>query len=229
MPRISRTNLKSNLFHVMVQGINKEYIFDNPEDIQCYLNMMEKLDEEHSVEIIAYCVMNNHVHMLVKVENTERLSKYMQKLCMKYARYYNTKYDRVGHVFRNRYKAEAIMDEKHMYNCIRYIYNNPVIAGICSKPNDYPYSNYKEVPICEILDYVFVDTDEDIKEIKKNVMENFLLKSNVKFSEIKKDTKKLSEIIVILRDSYNVSFREISKKLNIDREKARKLYKNATI
>lgn len=220
-----RTNLKKGLFHVMVQGIRKEYIFNNPEDIQWYLNMMEKLNEQYNIEIIAYCVMNNHVHMLVKVESTEDLSKYMQRLCMKYGKYYNTKYDRVGYVFRDRYKSEAIMDEKHMYNCIRYIYNNPVVAGLCNEPKDYPYSNYKEVPTCEIVDCVFVDTDEDIKEINKNVVKSFLLKNNLKCSEIKKDTKKLSELISILRKNYNISLREIAKELNVDRERVRKLYK----
>lgn len=229
MPRIPRTDLKASLSHVMVQGIRKEYIFNNPKDIQRYLDIMEKLNECYSVEIIAYCVMNNHVHMLIKADNSEELSKYMQKLCMKYARYYNDKYDRVGYVFRNRYKAEAIMNEKHMYNCIKYIYSNPVIAGICSNPQDYPYSNYKEVPTCEIVEYAFVDTDEDIKEINENVVKSFLLKNNVKLSEIKKDTKKLSELIVILKNGYNVSFREIAKKLNINREKVRKLYKNSAI
>lgn len=224
MPRIPRTNLKEGLFHVMVQGIRKEYIFNNPEDIQWYLNMMEKLNEQYNIEILAYCVMSNHTHMLVKVEDTKDLSKYMQKLCMKYGRYYNNKYNRVGYVFRDRYKSEAIMNEKHMYNCIRYIYNNPVIAGLCSEPKEYPYSNYKEVPTSEIVDYVFADTDEDIKKISENVVENFLSKNEMELSEVKKDTKKLCELIAILRDDYKFSFREIASKLDINREKARKLY-----
>lgn len=225
MPRISRANLKASLFHVMTQGINKEYIFNNSEDIQWYLSVMSKLSEQYNIEIISYCVMSNHVHMLLKAEDTKELGKYMQKLSMKYGRYYNNKYNRVGYVFRGRYKAEAIMDEKHMYNCIRYIYNNPVVAGICSEPKEYPYSDYKEMPTCEIVDYVFADIDEDVKGVNKNVVERFLLKNNIKLNEIKKDTKKLSELIATLRDNYNVSLREIAKELEVNRESVRKLYK----
>ncbi len=225
MPRISRANLKASLFHVMTQGINKEYIFNNSEDIQWYLSVMSKLSEQYNIEIIAYCIMNNHVHMLLKAEDTKELGKYMQKLSMKYGRYYNNKYNRVGYVFRGRYKAEAIMDEKHMYNCIRYIYNNPVVAGICSEPKEYPYSDYKEMPTCEIVDYVFADIDEDVKGVNKNVVESFLLKNNIKLNEIKKDSKKLSELIVTLRENCNVSLREIAKELEVNRERVRKLYK----
>ena len=58
---------------------------------------------------------------------------------MKYGRYYNKKYNRVGYVFRDRYKSEGIHREEHLYSCIRYIYNNPVKAGLCSHAKEYSY------------------------------------------------------------------------------------------
>ena len=97
MSRIPRTHIKTTFFHVMKQGINRNFIFDNQTDIRYYISIMNKLEEEHNISIIAYCIMNNHTHMLIEVENLKELSKYMQRLNTKYAKYYNKKYNRVGY------------------------------------------------------------------------------------------------------------------------------------
>ena len=78
MPRFPRNYLKTSFFHVIAQGINKSYIFDKPEDIKYYIKIMYKLLKEHNIRIIAYCVMNNHVHMLIETNTLSELSKYMQ-------------------------------------------------------------------------------------------------------------------------------------------------------
>ena len=142
MPRFPRSYIKTTFFHIITQGINKSYIFENEEDIKYYINIMYKLSEEHEIKIIAYCIMNNHAHMLIETEKIKELSKYMQRLNTKYGKYYNKKYNRVGYVFRDRYKSEGIYSEEHLYNCIKYIYDNPVKAHICNKAEEYPYSNY---------------------------------------------------------------------------------------
>ena len=138
MPRHPRTYIKTNLFHIITQGINKSYIFERSEDIRYYINIMKKLSKDQKVEILAYCVMSNHTHMLVKTNQIENLSKYMQRLNTTYGQYYNRINNRVGYVFRNRYKSEGIYNEKHLYNCMRYIYNNPVKAGMCEEAEKYP-------------------------------------------------------------------------------------------
>ena len=122
MPRFPRSYIKTSYFHVITQGINKSFIFEYPEDIKMYIKIMYNLKKEHNLKIIAYCVMNNHTHMLIKVERLKDLSKYMQCMNTKYAKYYNKKYNRVGYVFRDRYKCEGIYNEKQLHNCIRYIY-----------------------------------------------------------------------------------------------------------
>lgn len=137
MSRFPRSYIKTSFFHVITQGINKQYIFDQSEDIKYYIKIMYELLKEHNIEIIAYCIMNNHVHILIKTEIVKELSKYMQCLNTKYAKYYNKKYNRVGYVFRDRYKSEGIYSEEHLYNCIQYIYNNSVKAGICLKAEEY--------------------------------------------------------------------------------------------
>lgn len=130
MPRIPRMYLKTNCFHVITQGINKSYIFDSPTDIKYYIKGMYEIKDKYNIEIISYCIMNNHAHILLRTDLIKNLSEYMHRLNTRYGCYYNKKYRRVGYVFRDRYKAEGIYTEAHLYNCMKYIYENPVKAGI---------------------------------------------------------------------------------------------------
>ena len=111
MPRIPRNYLETKFFHIMTQGINKSYIFENKKDAEYYVKLICELAIEEELKVDAYCVMSNHAHLLLNVSNIEKLSKYMRRLGTKYALYYNRKYNRVGYVFRNRYRAEAIFNE----------------------------------------------------------------------------------------------------------------------
>lgn len=226
MPRIPRMHIKTNFFHIMTQGINKSFIFDNSIDIKYYIGIMYKLKEEHDVKIIAYCVMNNHVHILIETKDLKELSKYMQRLNMQYGRYYNKKYNRVGYVFRDRYKSEGIYSEQHLKSCIKYIYNNPVKAGICNHPKEYPYSNYKEITIKTEEEYTFIDVKEDFDSDCQKVIEEYLLKNNIDLNDLKKDTKKLRDLIILLKNQYNISLRRIAEKIKINREKVRQIYKS---
>ena len=120
--------------------------------------------------------MNNYAHILVEAKEINELSKYMQRLGTKYAKYYNKKYNRVGYVFRDRFKSEGIYNEEHLYNCIKYIYNNPVAVGICNRTKDYPYSNYKNINSNIKEDYIFVDVDIDDNKVCKRVVKEFYIK-----------------------------------------------------
>ena len=167
--------------------------------------------------------MNNHAHMLIETEKIKELSKYMQRLNGIYGKYYNKKYNRVGYVFRDRYKSEGIYSEEYLYNCIRYIYDNPVKAGICSKPEEYPYSNYKKTNEKAKENYVFIDV-EDNNEICEKVIEKFLKENKVKLDDLVKDKIKLKELIKILKTEHNISLRKIADRIKIGREKIRRLY-----
>ena len=108
MSRYPRNFLKTSYFHVITQGINKSYIFDKAEDIKFYIKNMYQLVKEHHIRIIAYCIMNNHAPILIEAQFVNELNKYMQRLNTRYGKYYNKKYQRVGYVFRDRYKSEGI-------------------------------------------------------------------------------------------------------------------------
>ena len=221
MPRISRKSIQSSFFHVITQGIDKSYIFDNSEDIKYYIKNIYDLQTKHSIKIIAYCIMNNHAHILVETEKIEDLSRFMQKLNTRYGMYYNKKYRRVGYVFRDRYKSEGIYDERHLCNCINYIYENPVKAGICEKAFQYPYSNYKKIENAYTGDYSFIEAYEEAEIDIEEITQKYF---NKNIDEIKDNNKELKTIVKLLKDEYKISLLEISKRFNINREKIRKLY-----
>jgi len=225
MPRFPRSYIKTSFFHVITQGINREFIFDNPIDIKYYINLMYKYKQEHNINIISYCIMNNHTHMLLQTENLNELSKYMHQINTKYGIYYNKKYDRVGYVFRDRFKTEGIYSEEQLYCCIKYIYNNPVKSGMCESPADYSYSNYKKIEFETNGNYVFIDTDDDKDKICRNLINNFLIENNIDMIGLKNDKKKLRKLLIILKKDNNISFRKISQEMGINRETLRNIYK----
>lgn len=227
MPRFPRSYIETKYFHVIVQGINKNYIFNNPEDIKYYIKILYEFQKEYPIDIIAYCIMNNHAHMLLKIENLAYLSKFMHRVNTKYAMYYNQKYNRVGYVFRDRYKSEGIYSEEHLYNCVKYIYNNPVKAKICDKPEDYQYSNYRKINqnFSDDNQYVFLDVDDNKKDSCKKIIEQFLEENKTDYIDLKDNERMLRRLLIILKDDYKISLRQIAKELKIGREKIRNIYK----
>ncbi len=144
MPRISRQNLKSYYKHVMVQGIEKQYIFGEERYIKKYKEIILDKLQENPVTILAYCIMHNHSHLLIYSETPEEISKFMQKVNTAYSIYYNKINDRVGYVFRNRFKSQEIFSQGQLYTCLRYIHNNPVKANITKTMQEYKHSSYNE-------------------------------------------------------------------------------------
>lgn len=229
MPRYPRNYIKTCYFHVIAQVINKNYIFAKKEDIEFYLEKMNQLKKECEIEVVSYCIMNNHVHMLLKTYIIENLSKYMQRLNTIYAQYYNKKYQRVGYVFRNRYKSEGIYNDDYLYNCIKYIHNNPVKAGICKYPWEYPYSSYdkKKINYNETKQkYIFMDVDVIDNKTCENAIIMFLEDNKVKKEQLKEDEDTMKKLIKYLKDEQKISLRKIAESLEINREKIRKLYNN---
>jgi len=225
MPRVPRMYLDTEYFHIITQGINKSYIFDHPINIKYYIKNMYELKDKYNIEIIAYCIMNNHADILIRCRIIENLSRYMHDLNTRYGCYYNKKYKRVGYVFRDRYKAEGIYTESHLYSCIKYIYNNPLKAGLCNKPEEYLYSNYKPMRKAELdEDYIFMDIVEDSNKICQTVLEKFLSEENITLEELKEDEKKLYKLFVSLKRDYKISLREIAINFKLNREKVRKIF-----
>ena len=225
MPRKPRNNIRTPFIHVMTQGINKSYIFSEEQDIKYYISTMYNIKEKYSIKIIAYCIMNNHAHILIETNDVDNLSKYMQCLNTKYAIYYNKKYNRIGYVFRDRYRSEEILSENHLNNCIQYIYNNPVKAKICKEAEEYPYSNCKFSKLeikGDIEQYTFMDIEE--KEYGKTIRE-YMSKSNLKIDNLLKNKTDLRKMVIYLKNEEKISYRNMEKELGISRETLRKSVK----
>jgi putative transposase len=141
MPRVAREKSKTGIYHVIVRGINRQDIFHDEEDYQGYLKTLERIKEVSDCEIYGYCLMTNHVHLLIK-EIREDIGQIMKRLGISYAHRYNCKYGRSGHVFQDRYKSEPVEDDPYLLTVIRYIHNNPVKAGMVNRPEQYKWSSY---------------------------------------------------------------------------------------
>ena len=183
MARISRKCLNEKYYHIMVQGINKEYIFKWKTQKSKFKNLIFEKAKLNNVVIISYCIMDNHTHLLLKTEKISQVSKMMQQINTSYGKYYNKVKNRVGYVFRDRYRAEPIFNQTHLENCIRYIHENPVKAYIVSKCEDYEfssYNDYKNGKIDEgIVNEVFGNKINYLEKISGKVEEyNFIDSSN---------------------------------------------------
>ena len=138
----------------MLRGINQQQIFEDEEDYAKFLDILKECKEISEYKVFAYCLMGNHIHLLVK-EGTENLEQMFKRICGRFVYWYNTKYRRVGHLFQDRFKSEPVDSERYFFTVLRYIHQNPVKAGICKRVEDYIYSSYSEYICSSIL----VDTD----------------------------------------------------------------------
>ena len=140
MPRQARTKSESGYFHLIVRGIGKQILFEERGDYLFFLNRLERYCLEQDVGVCAYCLMENHVHLLVH-DGKDHVSLLMKKLGVSYSQYYNRRYKRQGHLFQDRYLSEAVENESYLLMVFRYILNNPWNAGICPAA-DYEWSSY---------------------------------------------------------------------------------------
>ena len=141
MPRQRRIASETGVYHIMVRGINKQKIFEHQEDYQKYLQFLSDCKEQVHFDLYAYCLMPNHVHLLLRTEFSD-LERIMKCIGSRYASWFNWKYERVGHLFQDRYLSETVEDERYFLTAIRYIHRNPVKAMMVRKPEEYPYSSY---------------------------------------------------------------------------------------
>jgi len=143
MPRQARKKSKTGIYHVMLRGINRQTIFEDDEDCAKFIEELRKSKEKSEFEFYAYCLMGNHIHLLMR-EGKESISLTMQRLCSGFVYWYNRKYDRFGHLFQERYKSEVVEDEAYLITVLRYIHQNPIKAGITDSVEGYKWSSYHE-------------------------------------------------------------------------------------
>lgn len=143
MPRIARIIGIGLPHHVVQRGNNKEIVFIERRDYEKYLFLLKDYSQEKKLSIIAYCLMPNHVHLLVRPLEEKSLPKMMQCVSLCYTQYFNKSKGRSGRLWESRYYSTTIDEDRYLWAVSKYIEVNPVRASIVEKPEDYPYSSAK--------------------------------------------------------------------------------------
>ena len=128
-------------YHLILRGNGKQIIFEDRSDYIHFLNNLKQYSEEHKIAINAYCLMENHVHLLV-CAGDQNIPMFMKRLAGNYALWFNRKYQRTGHLFESRYTSKAIHGDDYLCTVFRYIINNPQDKNICPAA-EYPWSSYR--------------------------------------------------------------------------------------
>lgn len=140
--RASRRVSETGYYHVILRGDGRQRIFEDDADRRAFLELLERQVVTRGVDVIAWCLMDNHVH-LVLCDGERQLSEAIGALAMRYAQRFNARSGHVGHVFQERFKSIPIESESYLLEAVRYVHNNPHKAGIC-EACDYPWSSYGE-------------------------------------------------------------------------------------
>ena len=142
MSKYLREFSSSKIYHIIIKGIDEGTIFYDDEDRNVFLNKLKITKKKYKYKVLAYCLMNNHVHLVISTEN-ENLSKGIQSLIIRYARYFNRKYDRKGPFVQNRFNSKKVESQRYFLEVCRYVHRNPEKAGI-EKTDKYRWSSYHE-------------------------------------------------------------------------------------
>lgn len=151
-------------YHIMNRGVAREAIFKSENDKRIYCNLVRKVFLNYQTKLLAYCIMGNHFHFVIKGDPMV-FSKALHRVNLSYAMAYNSRRDRVGHVFQNRFKSEIIKSKEHLLAAIRYVHNNPVKAGMINDPKEYPWSSCGEYLGAKNQDLPFITKKEQRDEI----------------------------------------------------------------
>lgn len=143
MPRSPRKYCSTDYYHVMLRGINREDFFKNDKVKGVFMELLKEQQDKGLISTLAWCVMSNHVHLLLKAD-LPQLSKAIKVITLKFAAKYNAFNGRSGPVFGDRFRSECIEDDAYLLGALRYIHQNPVKAGIVSEPSAYAWSSYTE-------------------------------------------------------------------------------------
>ena len=125
----------------MLRGINRQTIFEDNGDKHYFLTVLKQCKEKAGFELYAFCQMSNHVHLLLK-EGNEPLEIIFKRLGSRYVVWYNRKYERVGHLFQDRFRSENVETDQAFMTVLRYILQNPMKAGMEVRPGSYRWSSY---------------------------------------------------------------------------------------
>jgi REP element-mobilizing transposase RayT/NTP pyrophosphatase (non-canonical NTP hydrolase) len=141
MPRLPRLYLTNCLYYVTQGSVPGENIFKDGGDFKMYLNILKKYKEKYGFKLFAFALMPEQLNLLVELEREgTTISMIMHDVSSAYTRYFNGRYERRGHLFRQRFKSVVIEKEPYLLNLVRYIHTKPVQMGLAGAPAEYTFS-----------------------------------------------------------------------------------------
>lgn len=228
MPRGARRLSETGIYHVIFRGVNRFNIFEEDKDYKKILEIIADLKEELGFSIYAYVLMNNHAHLIIKESELAQISLIMKRMLIRYAGWFNKKYDRSGILIENRFRSEPVETEDYLLNLAKYIHQNPVKGGLSSNVATYKWSSFKEyIGIGELCDTEFIlsiidrdsfiefnykfDDEEYEISLKATRIDDEFVKARIKEILGGKDPFKLGEMPVNERNKIISHLKEIEK------------------
>lgn len=143
MPRRLRYDLPGVPQHVIQRGVDRQPVFFCDDDCRFYLDWLGDYASKRDIALHAYCLMTNHIHLLLSAPSVGALGGLMQDMGRRYVQYVNRTYRRSGGLWQGRYKSSHIQTERYLLACMRYVESNPVRAGMVKAPGDYRWSSFR--------------------------------------------------------------------------------------
>jgi putative transposase len=144
MPRIARGLADRAAYHVINRGNAKQVVFTCANDYDSFLKLLCQAKQRHPLDLLAYCIMPNHFHLIVRPGHGPDLSRFMQWLLTSHVRRHHRRHETSGHVWQGRFKSFLIQDDNHLLIAMRYVERNPVRAGLVNSAVDWRWSSHRE-------------------------------------------------------------------------------------
>lgn len=142
MARRYRIRFCGAIYHIAARGNRKGMIFVDEADRRRFLRLVAMAVERFGAECFAYCLMDNHVHLIIRTPRAN-IPSVMQRIKQLFTQYFNWRHHTTGHVFEGRYLAMIVDDTIYLQNALAYVFRNPVAAGLCADAVDWPWSSYR--------------------------------------------------------------------------------------
>jgi putative transposase len=143
MPRTARAVLPDCPLHVVQRGINRQPCFFSDADYRIYLRHLAEYSHEFGCSVHAYCLMTNHVHLLLTPHSHDACARMMKMVSQCYVQGVNDRLDRTGTLWEGRFFSGLVTSERYLLMCYRYVERNPVAAGMVTTAEDYPWSSHR--------------------------------------------------------------------------------------
>lgn len=166
MGRMPRIQIENTLYYITSRGDHEQNIFVDKEDYATYIELLKKYKSQYKFKLFAFCLINNHIHLLLELRGGTTISQIMHSLNSTYTKYFNARHQKAGHLFQERYKMVLLEKEPYLLIASAYVHLNPLKLGLVSNIADYPYTNYAS--------YVngkknALDMKDEVKEINERL------------------------------------------------------------